>query len=133
MREQSLTVDIPPNEWLTANARFGHPMARASRVKRLRRRSHMLARSQGLQPVSGLVRIRASVVGRQRRRSDPNNAADATKALVDGLRDAGVLKDDDYSHVIGPDHRIGDPDPLLPKGWHRIVLELIELDAKVRV
>lgn len=133
MQIQSLTVDIPPNEWLTANGRFGHPMARATRVKRLRQRAHMLARARSLRSVSGLVRIEATVIGRQKRRSDPNNAADATKALVDGLRDAGVLADDDYSHVIGPDHRVGEPDSSLPKGWHRIVLEVTKLDATVRV
>lgn len=124
MTRQTLTVDIPGNEWLTANGRYGDPRARGRRVKRLRARACLLARSQGLTPVAGLVRIVAVVQGRVNVRSDPNNAADATKAIVDGLRDARVLVDDDHTRVIGPDHRWGQPDPTMPRGFHRITLTI---------
>jgi hypothetical protein len=121
----TLTVDIPSNEWLSANGRYGHYKARAGRVMRLRRRAAVLARSQGLAPCVGRVRIVATVHGRARGISDPNNAADSTKAIVDGLRDARVLADDDHTHVVGPDHRHGEPLPReLPRGWHRIVLTI---------
>lgn len=123
MNTVSLTVDIPPNEWLSANGRYQH-WTRSRKVKALRRRAHMLARSKGLPKQKGLVRITAHIHGRTNRWSDPNNAADTTKPLIDGLRDAGVLADDNYAHVLGPDHRRGDPLPDLNKGWHRIVLTI---------
>ena len=129
--KQTLKVDVPPNEWLSANMRFGHYAVRAKRVAALRARSKLLARAARLRPMNGLVHVSAVVIGRQNRRSDPNNAADATKAIVDGLRDAGVLVDDDHLHVLGPDHRHGDTDPSLRVGWHRIVLELEEAGGVV--
>jgi len=52
---------------------------------------------------------------------DPNNLADTTKAMVDGLVDAGLFVDDSRQYVIGPDHRWGG------KGNAEIVLEIIEL------
>lgn len=42
-----------------------------------------------------------------RRRRDPANWYPSFKAAVDGVIDAGVLEDDDYTRVIGPDMRIG--------------------------
>lgn len=127
MNVQTLVIPVPANEWLTANGRYGHPAARNKRVHRLRQRSAALARGQHLQPATGLVRITATVHGRVARWSDPNNAADTTKPLVDGLRDAHVLVDDDHTHVIGPDHRYGDPMPDMKTGWHCIVLTLEEV------
>lgn len=40
-------------------------------------------------------------------RYDPNNLADTTKACIDGMVDAGVLLDDSWRELIGPDHRHG--------------------------
>lgn len=54
-------------------------------------------------------------------RFDPNNLAGTTKALVDGLVDAGLFVDDSREYVIGPDHRYGG------KGNPEIVLEIIEI------
>lgn len=124
MSTQILVVDVPKNEWLTANQRYGHPAAKAGRVTRLRKRSATLARSEHLTPCAGLVRITATIHGRVNRWSDPNNAADTTKPLIDGLRDAGILAEDHWKLVIGPDHRHGEPLPSLKTGWHRIVLTI---------
>lgn len=124
MSAQVLDIEVPPTEWLTANARHGDARARARRVKALRLRAAWMARAAHLAPCAGRVRIVATIHGRVAVRSDPNNAADATKALVDGLRDARVLVDDDHLHVLGPDHRWGAPDPGLRVGWHRIVLTI---------
>ena len=38
---------------------------------------------------------------------DPNNWAATTKPIVDGFVDAGLLVDDSYAYVLGPDHRHG--------------------------
>lgn len=124
MTVSTLVVDIPPNEWLTANGRYGNPYGKARRTKRLRQRGCALARAQRLPTYSRLVRIKAYVHGRVNRWFDPNNADPTTKALVDGLRDAGVLVDDNWTRVVGHDHRYGEPVPSLPKGWHRITLTI---------
>ena len=56
------------------------------------------------------------------RRRDPNNWSLTSKALVDGITDAGLVVDDDSKHVIGPDHRAG-------RGPRRIEIEVYELPA----
>lgn len=53
------------------------------------------------------VRIVAHIWKPRRGRYDPNNLNSTTKACVDGFVDAGILADDDWNHVIGPDHRHG--------------------------
>lgn len=130
-QEQTLVVDIPGNEWLSANHRHT-PRVKASRVAALRLRAGMLARSHSLRPMTGLVRITAVIHARAARRFDPNNIADTTKPLVDGLCDAGVLVDDDSRHVIGPNHLHGAPMPDLPVGFHRIVLTLSPVERADR-
>lgn len=130
---QELVIDIPENEWLSANKRFGHPAQRASRVKRVRQRACLMARSQGLKPYGNQkVLINATVHGRVNRWSDPNNAADCTKPVIDGLRDAGVLMDDHHGLVVGPNHLYGEPISSLPKGFHRIVLTIKPIQEGVR-
>jgi crossover junction endodeoxyribonuclease RusA len=57
-----------------------------------------------------------------RRRADPANWYPSFKAAVDGIVDAGVLADDDHTHVIGPDMRIG---PIARGG--RLTLHVQEL------
>lgn len=131
MESQKLVVDIPANEWLSANDRF-NPWNRARRVKALRERAFVLARSARLCPTSGRVLIEAVIHSRVARKSDPNNAADTTKPLVDGLRDAKVLVDDDHVHVVGPNHHYGEPIKTLPNGWHRVVLHIIPIEGESR-
>ncbi|MEV4438215.1 hypothetical protein AB0K09_04220 [Streptomyces sp. NPDC049577] len=57
-----------------------------------------------------------------RGRRDPANWYPSFKAAVDGLVDAGVLEDDDHTHLLGPDMRIGS----LVKGG-QIALRIREL------
>lgn len=40
---------------------------------------------------------------------DPNNYHPTTKPIVDGLVDAGLIPDDSWREVEGPDHRAGKP------------------------
>lgn len=120
---QTLEILVPAGEWLSAND-HRRRWDRAARAKALRARGGWLARAQGIRPVDGLVRIVATIHGRTEVRSDPNNCADTTKPLIDGLRDAGVLVDDDHLHVIGPDHRWGKPDHAMRQGSHVVVLTI---------
>ena len=126
--QQRLEVVVPENEWLSANSRFNR-WEKARRVKALRTRAFWLARAAGLTPADGRALVVAGVQSRVARRSDPANASATTKPLVDGLVDAGVFPDDDHTHVVGPHHVHMPPDPSLPRGGHRIVLEIRELDS----
>ncbi|MET8475392.1 hypothetical protein ABZY90_19750 [Streptomyces sp. NPDC006422] len=56
-------------------------------------------------------------------RADPANWYPSFKAAVDGLVDAGLLEDDDHTHLVGPDMRLGHK---RPRG--QLVLVVTELD-----
>jgi hypothetical protein len=66
-----------------------------------------LAVPHGLEPYTGPVHITAHIWKPRRGRYDPNNLWPTVKAVVDGFVDAGLLADDDHTHVIGPDMRHG--------------------------
>ena len=120
---QTLVVDIPSAWWLTSNGRY-HWRARAERTKHLRTIACLEARSQHLEPVTGMVTVTATVHYRTAIRADVANAYPTIKALIDGCTDAGIWTDDDSAHLIGPDMRRGCTLPGLRPGEHRIVLTI---------
>ena len=74
----------------------------------------MLGRNLGareLDPVAGLVRIDIDVWKPSARRYDPANLYPTAKAIIDGLRDARILAEDDYHHLDGPHLHHGGTDP----------------------
>jgi Holliday junction resolvase RusA-like endonuclease len=81
-------------------------------------------RAQGIPAFAGQVHIIAHIFKTRAGRYDTNNLAPTTKAIVDGLVDAGVLVDDSTEWVIGPDHRHGGV------GNAEIVIEIIELSKE---
>ena len=122
---QTLTIHIPPGMWLTANQR-PHWAAKAAATRSLRDLAHAHAAARHLRPAPTPARVVAHIHLRTGARFDPANASPTTKALVDGLTDAGLWPDDDAAHVIGPDHRLGAPMPALRRGWHAITLTIEE-------
>ena len=109
-------IDVPaPCQFINSNQRL-HRMAQAKLTKTWRNATALAA--HGTQPFAGQVRIIAHIYKPRNGRYDTNNLAPTTKAMVDGLVDAGVLVDDSTEFVIGPDHRHGG------KGGPRIVLEI---------
>ena len=106
---EPITLTIPaPAEWISANKRY-HPMAKAKLTKAWRLATALAARNIG--PLQPPVHIVAHIWKPRNGRYDPNNLADTSKACVDGLVDAGVLPDDSFKEVIGPDHRHGGKGP----------------------
>lgn len=92
------------DEWINSNMRL-HRMVKANRVKAWRS-----AAVEAVPPGWSFdhpVRIVASIWKSRAGRYDPNNLATTTKACVDGFVEAGLLADDDWNHVEGPDHRHG--------------------------
>ena len=116
--KRHVTIDIPaPCAFINSNQRL-HRMAQAKLTKAWRQAS--AAAALGIPPFAGRVHITAHIFKPRGGRYDTNNLAPTTKAIVDGLVDAGVLLDDSTEYVVGPDHRHGG------KGNPEIVLEIIE-------
>ena len=117
----TLTLTIPaPAPWINVNKRT-HRMAEADLTRLWRRAGY--AAAHGLEPLKPPVRIVAHIYKPRLGRYDPNNLSGTTKAIVDGLVDAGLLEDDSYKHVLGPDHRHGG------KGPAAITLTITQEDA----
>lgn len=116
-------LDFPrPDEWITANERT-HWAVKAAKVRTWRGAAAVHARAARI-PLLGRAHVLAEVCMNSNRRRDPLNWAPTVKAAVDGLTDAGCWLDDDASHVVGPDLRIGPP----VKGVARLRLTITELD-----
>lgn len=101
-------VEIPvdlKNEALSANGRI-HWSVRKSRTKVLRDKAHVAAMTAHI-PKMGCAHLTIIVTWPDRRRRDVANLAPTFKALIDGfVQDAGLLPDDDDTHLIGPDLRV---------------------------
>ena len=80
---ETLYLVIPKAQWITANLRL-HPMARAKRVRALRKRTAIEARKAAVFSFEGRVRITAKIYARSARRVDPNKAAGTTAYAMRG-------------------------------------------------
>ena len=115
-------IELPSGlELLNANDRDGHWARRKRVTEALRAAAGWLARKQQVPPMRR-AHVLAVYEPPDRRRRDPANLYPSVKACVDGLVDAGVLPDDDATHLDGPDMRLG---PTHPRG--RIVLHITEV------
>jgi hypothetical protein len=108
--------------WLNENQKLDW-WIRAQRVQGWRLAAGWSAKQERL-PKLDYARIVCELRFTDTRRRDPNNWAPTAKACVDGLVDAGVFSDDDNTHVIGPDMRLGPKVPLAWKGVHLLIYPL---------
>jgi len=111
-------IEMPAGtELLNSNQR--HSWRYKARVTAtLRETAARIARVPRLDQVRIEVEYQPSKVTRSR---DGGNWAPSGKACIDGLRDAGVLPDDNSKHVLSETYSIGEP---YPKG--RLVLTITE-------
>ncbi|MEU6034006.1 hypothetical protein ABZ801_01210 [Actinomadura sp. NPDC047616] len=128
-------TSLPPDLWMvelpfglplfTANDRGGWQV-RHTRTRALRTAAAIAARNANIPSLPAAHVIAEYRPGPRTRRRDPANWAPAFKAAADGaLVDAQILPDDDAAHLIGPDPRLGPPDPEAAQAgqrWGRIVL-----------
>lgn len=103
-----LWIDIPATEVLTSNQRL-HRGERARRTRALRWRATLAYRAAG-KPRLEVAHCVARLTYRDRRRRDDHNIMPTLKACVDGVVAAGLLPDDDTTHLTGPDLRVAEPD-----------------------
>lgn len=90
---------------LNANQRL-HWRKKAPLTRALRQQACVLAKQAGI-PTLGRAHILGEFRPPDRRRRDVANLYPSFKAAIDGLVDAGVLEDDDDTHLVGPDMRLG--------------------------
>ena len=111
MREHTLSINCPrrigkvPYGLLSANTRH-HWAVNREVARTWRHLAATTARAAGIPPM-GRARIVVTFHKATANRYDPGNLAPVSKAIVDGLVDAGVLPDDSHEYVVGPDHRAG--------------------------
>jgi crossover junction endodeoxyribonuclease RusA len=90
-----------------ANARHNR-YVKAAITKQIRLDTKISARHKGLKPVAGVVTITAvqhPAPGKRTR--DVENIAPLVKAMIDGLRDAGVLVNDSAKYVSAVTYTAG--------------------------
>lgn len=97
MSIQTVTVGAP-GPFATTNQRH-HWSVRNKITQAWRTAAAWQARADRLKPVAGPVHIEAQICRADSRRFDLDGHAPTVKACVDGLRDAGVLPEDDTRHV----------------------------------
>lgn len=116
-----LEIRIPaPTDWINSNQRL-HRMQTAKLTKAWRTASQVA--SKGLEPLQTPIRVVAYIWKPRNGRYDPGNLYPTAKAILDGLVDSGLIEDDDYTRVVGPDMRHGG------KGSAEIVLKIREIAA----
>lgn len=109
MTARTLQFAVPGHraQLLNANQRL-HRMQTANRTRYWRQLTRAVL-DAGSHAHGGPWQGRAHVVitfsWPDRRRRDVGNLFPTCKAIVDGIRDAGVLVEDDDDHVLGPDIR----------------------------
>lgn len=119
--------------WITANDRAGGNLYHARRrlIQAWRMSGEHHARDARL-PRLERAHIVAELCFTDKRRRDPANWYPTVKAAVDGLVDAGVLRDDSTEYLVGPDMRLGPPVPRSngrKQGGGVLVLHIFELPA----
>lgn len=99
-----MTMTAERRQVINANDRL-HWAVKARLVRDLRRQAYWCARAQ-LKPAGGRSRVVITYGWPSGRLPDSSNLAPTSKAILDGMVDAGVFRDDDPKHVVGPDDRV---------------------------
>lgn len=127
MTRHTLTIQVPPNLWLTANQR-PHWSTRMRRTRMLRALAASEARITGAAGKHlGASTVTAVIGYPTTTRADPANAAPTVKAIIDGLVDARVWDDDDHTHIPSVAFE-RDPNKT-EKGTHAVTLIIQEQET----
>lgn len=126
----TIEVDLPPAE-LSPNGR-AYRKTKAAAIKQYRQLVGFLAVAEvhrtdweapakaRLSLLFGMKDSRRSV-GYYYHPKDADNAVAASKALIDGLRDAGAIRDDNWASL-----KLGDVDATFEEGpWVRVTVERV--------
>ena len=102
-----IAVNIPaPGGWISTNSnRKRHPHAQAKVVRAWR--TTAAEQAAGMERFTGPVIIEATIHKARNNRWDLDGITPTVKACIDGLRDAGILEEDDDRHVRALNLRVG--------------------------
>lgn len=104
------TVTLPAGlQLLNANERL-HWRKKNDRTQAIADAAIVMARKAKI-PALDKVTITVVYHPNAKRRLDPHNWYPTVKAAIDGIVRAGVLVDDDHTHLLGVDIVLGDPVP----------------------
>jgi len=126
---ESVSVVLPlPSGHLSPNsppASFGGRMRKAKLTAALRNRTRLAVLESGITSGPwGLAKVTATFYHRDARRRDPDNYMAMLKGVYDGMRDAGLLVDDDAKHLIR-----GEPTFAVDRRAPRVELIVMRLDS----
>jgi crossover junction endodeoxyribonuclease RusA len=120
---RKLVIELPPDlPLLNANDRI-HYRERSKRVEKLRSEAYKAAKFSGVMTFSR-VKVRCIFRAPDNRRRDSANIYPSFKACLDGIVDAGVLKDDNDKYVT--EFTIMRGENLSKRS--QLILEIIEVD-----
>lgn len=126
---QTVDVRVPASVVLNSNDRL-HWAPEGQRVAQIRALGRHAGRSMYRIPDGTRVRIDVDVWKGKGSHYDPANLYPSAKAIVDGLRDARVLTDDDWRRVDGPHMHHGGVNAALrgrtPRGGHVVFSVAVE-------
>lgn len=94
--ELKLTVE-GGRTWLSLNHRE-HYMTRAKKIRAWRTYAQQKANAAGI-PTLDRATITGHIYKNRAGRYDPHNLFPTVKAIIDGIVDAGILADDDHTHL----------------------------------
>jgi Holliday junction resolvase RusA-like endonuclease len=112
---------LPPADYINANHRL-HFHAKNQRTQAWRTAAKVAALAWASEKYER-AHIQVAYRFPTNHRREVANLQPTSKALVDGLVDAGLLPDDDDRHVIGPDNRRE-----WPNGPERITITITPLE-----
>lgn len=95
---------VPRNLLLTANQRL-HWAAKKDRTKAIRHLASTHTKTFKCAPLDAAHCV-VEITWPDQRRRDAHNLMPTIKACIDGIVDAGLLPDDDDTHLTGPDLRV---------------------------
>lgn len=117
----TIVIDLPRSLWWSANGRE-HWARRAAKTRSVRLLAKAAARGADRFQVA---RLDVQVHYPTNRTADPHNIASTVlKAAIDGVVDAGVLPDDDHTHLTAVTISRGPKTSV--KGIYRLTLTLEE-------
>lgn len=96
-KEQSFLVPIPREILLSANLSLNHRV-KAIKARYLRELGYLIG-DESRQYLFSKYTVDVIVYSPSKRRLDPPNLYPTVKHVIDGLTDANIWEDDDYTHM----------------------------------
>lgn len=109
-------IHIQNKKVLNSNDRLS-PFVKASHTKHIRTLAFATAQNAGFVPMY-IAHCTVYISFQDERRRDVGNLYPTIKAAIDGFVDAGIITDDDHTHLIGPDMRLGGKSPKHTTTFH---------------